>query len=1202
MLKNITGFELKYQIPSPLFVAVFAIFFLLTFGGVTIDQVQVGSTSAVNVNSPHAITMNLLIWSIFGMFIPTAFLVSGILRDAAYKTEELFYSSPVKERDYLIGRFVGGFIATALVFVSVPLAFIIGSVMPWLDPDSVGPMVWNHYFYTYFTLAIPNLLISGMIFFTVANFTRSNVATYTALVALLVAYFTGLALLNQPEWRTMVALADPFGINAYGEMVRYWTPAELNTQVVPFEGVFLQNRIIWTSVALGLFLLNLLTFSFRKRASFLVRLFHRKRKPEASTGLFVPREISIPVSSPHLELGSQWRQFGARVWFEVKGVVKNVAFWILLALGILNSIGGLLSLGAFYGTEVYPVTRVMIDVLQGSFSIIPMIVVIYYGAELVWRERNEGFSEIVDATPVPNWAFVFSKYVAMNVVLIGLFGVSILTAMGVQLIKGYTNLEIEQYVIRLLIDFGIPFMMIAALSLFAQVITNNKWIGMLIMVVFIISQLVLTNMGYEHNLYQFGGSPGAPYSDMNGYGHFLGISLWFYLYWGFVSVLLLVVSYLLWNRGSLRSLVGRLRALPTSLTKATASIALVCILGAGIVGSWIFYNTNVLNDYVTQQDIEKQTALYETRYEHLADVPQPKVTNVVIDVDIFPYERRYEARGEYKITNITDVEIGTVYMGYNPGTTIRSQAFEGASLSDSDEDLRFYTFELEDAMQPGEVRTFTFEVAQLNPGFRNSGNGSSARYNGTFFNNGEAMPGVGYNDQAILIDPQARRRQDLEPADRAPKLEIEDNWYIGAFGKGADFVSFKTTVSTVEDQIAIAPGYLNREWTENGRRYFEYEMDSPIFNFYAWLSGEYEVARDDWKGLPLEIYYHPGHEYNLDVMMKGMKDSLEYFSKNFSPYQHRQARIIEFPAYANFAQSFSNTIPYSEGIGFIADLRDPEDIDVVYYVTAHEIAHQWWAHQAVPANVQGAAMPSESFSQYSALMVMEKEYGPNHMRRFLKYELDNYLTQRGGEIIEEMPLYKVENQQYIHYQKGSLVMYALKDYMGEETVNRVLAKLLDERAFSADPFTTSLDFIRILRAEVGPEWEYLISDLFEKIVLFDFEVKEADARKLEDGTWEVTMDIEAHMYEADGQGAQTEVPLDYWVDVGIFTKDLNKTFEGSDHVLKLEKHQINETEMTFTFVVGEEPLYVGIDPYNKLIDRNSDNNLKKISITSGESS
>src|SRR5262249_37075134 len=186
----------------------------------------------------------------------------------------------------------------------------------------------------------------------------------------------------------------------------------------------------------------------------------------------------------------------------------------------------------------------------------------------------------------------------------------------------------------------------------------------------------------------------------------------------------------------------------------------------------------------------------------------------------------------------------------------------------------------------------------------------------------------------------------------------------------------------------------------------------------------------------LAVLYQRGHEYNVERMLAYMKDSLALFSEKFSPYQFAQARIVEFP-YDRMAESFANTIPYSENIGFIQDFTDPQKIDFASYVTAHEIAHQWWGHQLVPADQQGAAMLTETLAQYSALLAMENIYGRNQVRRFLKYELDEYLRARGGEALEELPLARVEpEQKYVYYQKGSLAMYWAKEVLGEDVIDR----------------------------------------------------------------------------------------------------------------------------------------------------------------------
>lgn len=1198
MLAKIAGFEFKYQFFTPLFPIVWGIFFLLTFGAVTSENISIGSTGAVYINSPHAIATNILILSILGAFIPTAFLASGVLRDAEFKVEEIFFSSPVKERDYLFGRFSGAFVVVVLAFSSVPIAVLAGAAMPWINPDTVGPTAFFHYVYLFTVFGVTNLFVTGVILFTVANLTRSNMATYTALVVMLVIYFVGNSVLTNPDLRTLMALADPFGFVTYGEMTRYWTPFELNKQVVPLEGLLLQNRLIWIGVGAMLLAFNGLVFSFRKKAR--IKLFGRRKAARGQAAAFIPSRIALPRVATEMGSSAEWRQFRARMSFEVRGIVKSTAFWILLAIGMFNSIGALLNLGFFLGTPVYPVTSIMIDTITGTFAFIPMVVVVYYASELVWKERSVGFSDVIDATPTPNWVFVFSKFLGMCLVLIGLFSVSFASAMVIQLFKGHTNLELSQYFVRLFVEFGIPFAMIAALSIFAQVLTNNRWLGMLVMVIYIVSTMVLPNLGYEHNLYQFASQPPAPYSDMNGYGHFLGITLWFHLYWAFFSALLLVLTFLLWNRGSLASIGQRLRALPQSFTSVTASVTLFALVGFGATGGFIYYNTNVLNEYITAQETEALTAGYERKYKTFTGMVQPKTLEVSIDVDIFPSERRYEARGTYLMENQSSEVIDTLMIGYGAGTDVIEHAIEGGRTASYDEEFDVTMFTLEPAMQPGEKRVFSFKVERNNPGFRNSLNVTTALYNGTFFNNTESMPAVGYQTRLQLLDPQARRRQDLPPAERAPKITEKDQWYINAFDPYSDYIDFRTTVSTSSDQIAIAPGKLLHEWTEGDRRYFEYEMETPILNFYSWLSADYTVVQDEWNDVLLQVFYHEPHGVNVPRMMQGMQDSLAYFTQNFGPYQHRQARILEFPGYQRFAQSFPNTIPFSEAIGFNADNRDPEDIDYVYYVTAHEIAHQWWAHQLTPANVQGASMLSETFSQYSALMVMKKEYGEDHMRRFLKFELDRYLGDRGAEAIEEMPLWLVENQPYIHYRKGSLIMYALQDYLGEDKVNKVLHDLLAVRGLQQNPYATTQEFLEMLRGEAGAEYDGLITDFFEKIVLLDLKVTEAKALPLADGTFEVTMDIKAAKFEADGAGGQTQVPLDYQIDVGVFTKNLDKTFDGSDHVLFLEKRRINADTLQIKLIVDEEPKYVGIDPYNKLIDRNSDDNVKAVTLAEAE--
>jgi aminopeptidase N len=328
-------------------------------------------------------------------------------------------------------------------------------------------------------------------------------------------------------------------------------------------------------------------------------------------------------------------------------------------------------------------------------------------------------------------------------------------------------------------------------------------------------------------------------------------------------------------------------------------------------------------------------------------------------------------------------------------------------------------------------------------------------------------------------------------------------------------------------------------------------------------------------------------------MLQSLEKSLDYYTSNFGPYYHKQCRIIEFPRYSSFAQAFPGTMPYSEGIGFITDLRNvtEDDIDLVYYVVAHEMAHQYWAHQLIGANMRGTEMMSESFSQYAALMVMEKEYGRDKMNKFLKYEMNSYLRGRSGEFEAERPIMQTENQGYIHYNKGSVVMYYLKEMIGEDKVNLALQKLIKDHGYQEPPYPTSIAAVNAFREITPDSLQYLIDDMFENITVFSNRVTEVNYVKSGE-EYEVTLKTFSEKFRADSLGKQTAVPLVDFIDIGIFGETESKQTYGKP--LVYERLKITKPENTFTFKVKEKPQNAGIDPYNYLVDRMPEDNVKKV--------
>jgi aminopeptidase N/ABC-type transport system involved in multi-copper enzyme maturation permease subunit len=1194
MLAKIAAFELRYQLRSPLFFVACAIFFLLSFGSVTIDQIQLGGRGNVNLNSPHAIMVTVGTFGVFALFVVVAFVANVVVRDEETGFAPILRATPMGKRDFLVGRFVGATTVAFLVIVSVALGVLLGSFMPWLDPERVGPLHLSHYAYALFFYALPTLLVMAAGFFAVATITRSMMSSYVAAVVFLVGFFLARGALRDPQWDNIVALVDPFGLAAYGLVTKYWTATERNTQLPPMAGPLLANRALWFAIAFALFALAYRLFHFETRGS---RIDKKKAKQKAVPAAAAARPEPVAVAA-RFGAGTGWRQLLALARFDMAFVFRSPAFFVLLGIGILNSLGALWFATSILGTEVFPVTRIMVERLQGAFSIIPVLIAVYYAGELVWRDRQQRIHEIVDAAPAPDWAHVAPKIVAIILVLAATMVVSIVTAIVVQAFKGYFNFELGRYVEWQLLPGLIGFAQFAILAVFVQAIVPHKFIGWAVMLIYIIASVTLENLGFGHRLYNFGSTPPVPLSDMNGSGRFWIGQTWLQIYWTAFSILLALLAYGLWRRGTELRLRPRLQRLPYRFAGAagvTALVATAVLVGSG---TWTYYNTNILNDYLSDVDFEHQQAEYEKALLGFEKIEPPRITDVKLQVELYPRAVRAVTQGSYKIENRSNAPINEVHVRWDPRLRMDALAIDGGSLQKEYKHYNYRIYKLEPALAPNEKRSLTFASTLEERGFPSSRPLTRIVENGTFIDNTEITPMLGMGRDKLLRDRSKRRKYGLDPNLRMAKLEDEAASAHHYLRHDSDFVNAEITFSTDADQVLVAPGRKVEETEKDGRRTARFVTDAPIHHFFSLQSAHYAVKTDRVQ-LPagpvdLAVYYHPAHAYNVDRMLTAMKTSLELYSEAFSPYQFNQARVLEFPAYATFAQAFSNTMPYSEAIGFIVNARDPEKIDLVTYVTAHEVAHQWWAHQVIGADKQGSTMLSESFAQYSALLVMEKLYGREQVRKFLKFELDRYLRSRGSEVIEELPLARVENQPYIHYQKGTLVMYWLREVVGVDKVNRAMARFLNEHAFKPAPYPSSADFLRILREEAGPQHDALITDLFERITLVDVKTTAARTTKRPDGRYDVTLDIEARKLYADGKGKETEAPLDEPFDVGVFSAEPGKKDFKAESVLLFERRPIHTGKQTLTLTVDKLPKYAGVDPYNKRIDRNSDDNVKPV--------
>ncbi len=1208
MFKEIFSFEFKMGLKKPSTYIYFSILFLLTLMiglAVTGAFETTRSDSNTVLNSATSIAGILLgtSSSLFGLMtnvLLISIMATAIQKDYQYNTHPLFFTKPITKASYFFGRFLSVFLLAIFVFSGLLLGYYLGTLHG-IGSSYVGEFKLINFIQPFLLFTVPNVFLLGIIFFSLTTFLRSTMMAYIVAIVLMVLQIATGTISSDIENKMLAALLEPSGSRAFGLIAQYWSPAERNENLIPLTGALLYNRLIWVGIALLITAISYYGFSF---SQFLQPLQLFKRK-DVDTAL-PPTAVNSLSELPKVEQTFNLKALLHQTWylglFEFKKLSRSLFYIIMCALGVGTMLLIVRFMDSMYDSPTYMVTYKVIEQAVGSIDLYAMIFVIFYSGTIIWRDRETKMIELVGASPVSNAALFSSKLIGLVLAYTLLTIIACICGIFIQLYSGFHHIDYSQYIVFILKSFASS-IVFSGFFLSVQVYSSNKFLGFFFCLIpIVILPIVFSLLEWDLFLLAFNSEGSSdPYSDMNGYGSTFIQWPVFRGYWTSIAVFLGLLAVSLYARGKEKSIVGRFKLSRYFFNAKYKLYLLSSLLVIVLFGSFIYYEERVVVDYTPVKEGEKKTADNEKKFKKYASLIQPRIVATSVNVDMFTKKRSLHVVGVYTLKNIHTIALDSIYINFIGG---KKSAFSYSKLNPSvaykevlnDQDNGIKILKLQQPLQPNDSISFEFDMLYKPNSYFDKAN-SPIVNNGTFINN-KYFPSFGYSEQQELSSNTAREEYKLPPKPRMAKVTDSVARMNNYISSDADWIRFETTVSTDEGQTAIAPGYLQKDWVKDGRHYFTYKMDSPILNFYSFLSANYEVKKDKWKDINLEIYYNKGHEYNLDRMMKGMKKALDYYTTNFGPYQHRQIRIIEFPRYSSFAQSFPNTIPFSESIGFITEVHDndPLSIDVPFYVTAHEVAHQWWAHQVIGGDVQGSVLMSETMSQYSALMVMEKEYGKDAMKKFLKYEMDKYLKGRTFESKSEMPLMLVENQQYIHYNKGSVIMYALKDYIGEATLNNAIKEYLNKTKFTGPIYTNSIEFVDYIKKATPDSLQYLVTDMFEKITLYENYIKKLDYKKINDAAYKVTLTVGSAKFYADSTGNLSKAKVNDYVDIGIFSTQKNKN-KDMEKPLLFTRVKMDAQEKAFEFIVAEKPISAGIDPYLKLIDRTPKNNSCKFGET-----
>lgn len=1197
---RIFRFEFTYQLRSIATWLYFAVVLSLAFLWVTGNYLDDARDGYFLLNAPLVIAAVTVLNIFFWLLIGASVAGDAAARDLPTRMYSLTYTAPASKAAYLGGRFFSAFALNVMILLAIPLGILLAMHFSGVEAEILGPFRPAAYMTSFFYILLPNTFIVTAIQFSLAALNQRAMVSYLGGAILFVAAF--MLEMNSLAAGKWADLLDPIGFTPImGDLSNKWSPLERNTRLLALEGPLLVNRLLWLAIALGMLTFTYLRFRFAIPS---ISGSKKKSSPQrAGVTDSAVLQSGAAVLLPQIQGAFNFRTH----MHQLKHMTQN-SFWALakkptglILLGLIALMVGFAFPGNLKakGVPLLPRTDQVLNILAapitapGKFWTIIFLLAVFYAGELVWRERESGLSELSNAAPVPEWVLFLSKFLSLGLLLMISLVFLLIAGVSAQIGIGGADVELGLY-LQVLFGFQlIECLLFALFALVVHVVVNQKYLGHLVVLLAFGCLVFAPNLGLEHKLLVFGSSPNWSYTDLGGFGLTVGPWLWFKGYWIAWAFLLAVLATLFWVRGRQESLKARLHL---ARRRFTRTIALTTALSAAsilILGSFIFYNTNILNHYTTASKIASGRAAYEQRYGKYSNAPQPDLTHVILQVEIYPERRELEINGTYLLVNNQSVPIDSVHLAIPQGVETKILAFSRPVIPMlEDHGLGFLIYTLKKPLAPGDTFQLNFKVHHQTTGFTNDGADSVVTANFTSFRNYEWLPAIGYQQYRELDEMGLRKKFDLAPRPATASLY---NVKARNYAPFAEHISLNAVVGTSANQIVVVPGTLRKTWRKGRRRYFHYATDAPIRHEYALFSAHYALHQERWipspdagKSVAIQVYYDRGQSLNLERMIRSIKASLSYYTRQFGPYPYRQLRFVATTGYGGGNHAAPMNITTAEGFFLLNPRQDPRGFDLVTAVVAHEVAHQWWGNQLKSAYVEGAGLLSESLAWYSAMGVLEEMYGLEHLKKllhFLREEYENPRTRAAVPLLQATDYYQ-------YYRKGPFALYALSEYIGKKKVNGVLSQMLQKHRPGKTPMATSLDLYQQLRAVTPDSLHYLLHDLFEQNTFWALQTKQATARKTKAGSWQVTLHVQASKLAVDSAGVETKMPLNDWIEIGVFASPQ----EGKEPGKPLYKrmHYLNTAQQTITVTVPEKPALAGIDPNHLLIDWKMDDNLKNL--------
>lgn len=1197
--RALLGFEARYLLRRWSFVVL--TLSLCGFAGVMVATGY--AADGIAVNAPTAVMQSLGLLSLWALFTQTILTVHAVLRDTEHGMVELIDSRPASRGRVLLVR-AGGAAAGGILAFGIATAFL--AFAPYVaapDAARVAPLRLAAYAVPFLTLVIPNVLLVTAMVIAIAAVWRSSMATYVGAVGLFAAYMlTALAVSSPvfaggapatPDALARASLLDPFGLSAYFEQSRYWTLAQREREIVSLTGRFVINRVVWLATGFLVLLLAL-----RRLAS---PPGQHSRRDRTTREAAVQQEGAAARRALHAVIPSD-HGFGAMLYATWRMEVRLLlASWpirtLVLGLIVVVAIELVQNLGAGeYGTRLLATSSELARRATDPIAALGVLSLVYLAGETMWRERAVRIEQLLDASPRSNGVAVWGKLLALVTLMIVFVAVALLVAIGMQRMLGGAAIEPAVYLAhagKTLWPLTLWAIVLGAL----HVVAGNRWGGMLLGVLLVVLYLAGSNAGFEHPMTRFPSAPDIRWSDLDGFGPNLRSFTFFLSYWTVAAVSIAIVASGLWPRGAIRSLRHRVRrAWRTGERRGRWVIAAASVAAAGAAGcTW--QATWAGGKWRGREATLEWRAGYERQYRRLLNHAQPGVKHADLEVQVRPGIPRVDVTGTLLLQSAETRPIDTLWFFVDPDA--HANRLETGTHHAVRPDARYpmYAIALSHPLGVGDTLSVRYQLSYDQSRVSATGFDRMLTRNGSFLTTDDLMPSIGYRGRMEIPDSTTRARFSLGSA--TPQLQPHRP---AAGARASDpqavappaWMTSRVVVVTDSAQVPLATGELVRSWLTGDRRGAEFTLDSPTAPRIAVLSTRYTVRRRSVGTTTVEMWYHPSHSENVDRVLDAATTSLRVMGRQLGPYPRRTLRIAELPTGWGFgAFAMPGTILLTEDRGMRLDARR-ESVDLLLRRIGHEVAHQWWGNEVVPADVEGAGLIVEGLAKFSEQRIVATVHGDAALAAILAFDHDRYLVGRGLESGQERPLADAGYvDDYLYYGKAAVGFNALHSAIGDSAMTRALRGFFSAHRGPGGEATT--DMLReALKAQLrSPEHSALLDEWLDQRVIHDLAIDSATVESV-GGRYRVIVRGHAERTSTSTRG-EVSGPAGA---IGISVRLSAKGGQRSRGAAAWNGVALTAADGSFVLEVAlpSPPSHVELDPDFLRIDRNRSNNERALEL------